>query len=273
MKNREEIGFCKLICLAVLALGAGFLAFNFQHIMKVSHIHLSLSHSHRATAFCAFAGCKFHEDLEDPPKVVPETARSSPPSVAPSDAPAASQETILALKSRVCGSPAIDGYIHVVPQCLEDSPTAKWWKKYYGSGGKQLDLVVHIEKGADYDGLAVAWGLGNKKKSAAECAQQCLEHMPGKVDGPFKNLPCNAFSWCPDEVCFVPDAHKHTKGDCWIKFTEGPAYPEINMRGDLPPEFRLRHPNAPNTTQWWGGVILPRGVEPTNGTFGPRWQW
>ena len=38
---------------------AGYFAFNFQHIMVVSHLsHLSLGHSHRTTAFCAFAGCK-----------------------------------------------------------------------------------------------------------------------------------------------------------------------------------------------------------------------
>ena len=29
---------------------------------------------------------------------------------------------------RVCGSPAVDGYAHVNPQCLQDSPTNKlWW--------------------------------------------------------------------------------------------------------------------------------------------------
>lgn len=77
-----------------------------------------------------------------------------------------------------CGS-----YSHVVPKCLEESPTAKWWAAYYKAGGKQSELVVHIEKGADYDGLAVAWGLGNKKGSAEECALQCLQHMPGKVEG------------------------------------------------------------------------------------------
>lgn len=51
--------------------------------------------------------------------------------------------------------------------------------------------------------------------------------------GPFKNLPCNTFSWCAEEVCFVPDAHHHTKGDCWIKFTEGPAYPEVRWRSGV----------------------------------------
>ncbi len=74
-------------------------------------------------------------------------------------------------------------YSHVVPKCLEDSPTAKWWGEYYAAGGKQSDLVVHIEKGGDYDGLAVAWGINNKKATAEECAAQCLEHMPTKGTG------------------------------------------------------------------------------------------
>lgn len=42
----------------------GFLAYNFQHIMRVSHIHLSLAHSHRTTAFCAFAGCRLTDNME-----------------------------------------------------------------------------------------------------------------------------------------------------------------------------------------------------------------
>jgi hypothetical protein len=78
---------------------------------------------------------------------------------------------------------ACNRYSHVVPKCLEDSPTAKWWAEYYAAGGKQSDLVVHIEKGGDYDGLAVAWGINNKKANAEECAAQCLEHKPSKDKG------------------------------------------------------------------------------------------
>ena len=70
-----------------------------------------------------------------------------------------------------------------MPKCLEDSPTAKWWAEYYAAGGQQSDLVVHIEKGGDYDGLAVAWGINNKKASAEECAAQCLTHKPSKELG------------------------------------------------------------------------------------------
>jgi hypothetical protein len=33
----------------------------------------------------------------------------------------------LVFTTRVCGSPAVDGYAHVKPQCLRESPTAQWW--------------------------------------------------------------------------------------------------------------------------------------------------
>jgi hypothetical protein len=50
-------------------------------------------------------------------------------------------------------------------------------------GGKQSDLVAHIEEAADYDGLAVVWGIKNTKKTAEECAEHCKRHMPKQVAG------------------------------------------------------------------------------------------
>jgi hypothetical protein len=91
--------------------------------------------------------------------------------------------------------------------------------------------------------------------------------------GLFDRLPCNAFVWCGDVECFEPDAHRHTLHDCWLKFTEAPAVPEVNMRGRFPSEYRSRHPNAPAEVQWRAGVLLPRGVRLTNGTWSVRWQW
>lgn len=52
-----------------------------------------------------------------------------------------------------------------------------------------------------------------------------------------------------------------------------PACLQINMRGDLPDDYRKRHPTAPKRVQWVSGVLLPPGVQPTNGTWGPRWSW
>lgn len=58
------------------------------------------------------------------------------------------------LYERVCGSPAEDGYAHVDPTCLHNSPTAKWHADFIASGGKGEDLDVHAELAAEYDGVA-----------------------------------------------------------------------------------------------------------------------
>lgn len=175
------------------------------------------------------------------------------------------------LSTRVCGSPAIDGYAHVDPSCLRNSPTARWWAETKPTPD---DLVIHIERRSDYDGIAVAWGIGNKKRSVEECAEACRQHVPNLQDAEgFGALPCNAFVFCTQPVCFEPDAHKHTLGDCWLKFTEGPASPEVNMSGMLSEEQRNRHADSPKVVQWDGGVVLPRGVQLTNGTWSPRYLW
>ncbi|EFN55718.1 hypothetical protein CHLNCDRAFT_134029 [Chlorella variabilis] len=175
------------------------------------------------------------------------------------------------METRVCGRPAVDGYAHVVPSCLEESPTNKWWQE---NKPQPDDLDIHIERHADYDGLAVGWGIGNTKGSIEECAEACRQHKPkGPSDGPFGNLPCNAFAWCAFDNCFEPDAHKHGKGDCWLKFTEGPASPEVNMRGRLSLAAQKRHPQAPKEVQWHAGVLLPHGVTLTNGSWSPRHDW
>jgi hypothetical protein len=57
------------------------------------------------------------------------------------------------METRVCGSPAVDGYAHVKPECLEGSPTNQWWQQHKPSPD---DLDIHIERLADYDGLAGA---------------------------------------------------------------------------------------------------------------------
>eukprot|EP00959_Pyramimonas_sp_CCMP1952_P419228 8781306-Pyramimonas_sp.AAC.2 len=53
---------------------------------------------------------------------------------------------------RQCGDPAVDGYAHVVPACLEGSPTNK---EHPTLEHGRLELEVHVEQHADYDGLAV----------------------------------------------------------------------------------------------------------------------
>lgn len=48
---------------------------------------------------------------------------------------------------------------------------------------------------------------------------------------------------------------------------------QVNVRGDLPPAMRQRHPNAPARLQWVSGVLLPPGVKLGNGTWSPRYNW
>jgi len=97
--------------------------------------------------------------------------------------------------------------------------------------------------------------------------------VPPTTAGPFGNLPCNAFAFCAFDNCWEPDAHKHSKGDCWLKFTEAPANPEVNMRGRPSKAMQQRHPDAPKEVQWQSGVLLPHGVTLKNGTWGPRHDW
>ena len=45
------------------------------------------------------------------------------------------------------------------------------------------------------------------------------------------------------------------------------------MRGDLPQDYRARHPRTPVTVQWTAGVLLPSPLRPSNGTWSPRFFW
>eukprot|EP00899_Mesostigma_viride_P015426 jgi/Mesvir1/23885/Mv10674-RA.1 len=182
---------------------------------------------------------------------------------------------------RVCGSPAVDGYAHVDPSCFERSPTFKEWQvdrertKLAGSAGPGsvgMGYREYLEQAADYDGLGVRWGIGHTKQSAQECAAACMEHEPGTIPGPFERLPCNAWTWCSKPHCFEPDAHQHSFGDCWLKFTELPHAPEVNMRGSLL-YLKQRHPQAPDMVEWVSGVIVHPQRPFTNGTWSPRYKW
>eukprot|EP00241_Pyramimonas_parkeae_P004909 CAMPEP_0114245086 /NCGR_PEP_ID=MMETSP0058-20121206/11694_1 /TAXON_ID=36894 /ORGANISM="Pyramimonas parkeae, CCMP726" /LENGTH=353 /DNA_ID=CAMNT_0001358087 /DNA_START=180 /DNA_END=1238 /DNA_ORIENTATION=- len=194
---------------------------------------------------------------------------------------AINQASAMSPRIRECGSPAVDGYAHVDPACLEQSLTAR---EHPSTMGAQLAMEVHIEKHADYDGLAVVWGLTHKQPSAELCADACRRHVPaGPSAGVYGRLPCNAFSWCPVEFtfCFEPDAHTHRGGDCWLKFTEVPEAVQVNQRGNMDQvetirnriPYRTRHTKAPAQVQWISGVLLPAGDVPSNGTWGPRAQW
>ncbi len=89
--------------------------------------------------------------------------------------------------------------------------------------------------------------------------------------------------WCPvgNDRCFEPDAHSHSGGDCWLKFTEAPENVEVNARGEMTDpatwrngvSFNERHAAATPSVPWVSGVLLPPGATPGNGTWGPRAKW
>lgn len=76
----------------------------------------------------------------------------------------------------------------LTPPCLRYARCAQWWQR---TKPGPSDLEAHYEEHADYDGLAVQWGIGNSKKSLQDCAQACKDYVPtgnggwvgGWVDG------------------------------------------------------------------------------------------
>lgn len=172
--------------------------------------------------------------------------------------------------SRECGSPAIDGYSLVDPKCLEASREAQRYLELLRQG---VALEPHAEEGADFDGLGVRWGIGHKKANWSSCEAACIAHRP-TGSGPFGKLPCNVWTWCGKPKCWEPDAHSHSFGDCWLKFSELPEAPEVNMRAPMSKPYMRRHGREmAEGVPWVSGVLLAPGLRMSNGTWGPRAFW
>lgn len=137
---------------------------------------------------------------------------------------------------------------------------------YYRYAWRPPTDACGTEYHADYDGKGVFnWGLDKKEHvaDAAACCAKCMKHSK-----------CNSWVFCPDEVCFAPDAHRHTRGECWLKDQRDPASPSVNMRGAYTAKYRARHGHhhAPPMVQWIAGAIrLTRPA--TNGTWSGRAVW
>ena len=176
--------------------------------------------------------------------------------------------------SRSCGSPAINAYLNISNKCLVESNTNKAYSEYMKSNSAST-MICYREQHASYDGITVLWGIGNKKSSSEECALSCVRYKPRADGGVGSNLPCNSWVYCPVDspVCFEPDAHTHTAGDCWLRFTEHPQLPEVNMRGVQSAAFRKRHPSSPEITPWISGVVLLPNTPISSGVWGPRSNW
>ena len=119
---------------------------------------------------------------------------------------------------------------------------------------------------ADYDGTrAWNWGLDKSQHvaTAADCCAKCKAHAS-----------CNSWVFCPEPVCFAPDAHRHTFGECWMKNQRDPASPSVNMRGRYTAKYRARpgHHHAPPMVHWISGTIRVTRNS-TNGTWSGRAVW
>ena len=119
---------------------------------------------------------------------------------------------------------------------------------------------------ADYDGTRVwNWGLDKSQHvaDATACCAKCQAHQH-----------CNSWVFCPEPICFAPDAHRHTYGECWMKHQRDPAAPSVNMRGAYTAKYRARrgHHHAPPLVHWVSGTIR-RSRAATNGTWSGRAVW
>lgn len=161
--------------------------------------------------------------------------------------------------------------------CGPESPQAKYIFSTSSDAAIAADhdalmaRETHIMEHTDLDGFAIVWGSGNIKESVEECAEACKNLEPTTFAG--VKLPCNAFSYCPNEKCFTPAAGVYTKGQCWLKWQEGVNDPQVNMQGAYDAEYHRRHPNAPDMVDWHGGVVVPAGTAVTNGRPSARWGW
>lgn len=64
-------------------------------------------------------------------------------------------------------------YAHVSPECMERSPTNMWWQEWRQSGASKQHAEAVVEEHADYDGIAVVWGIGHFKQTVEGCAEAC----------------------------------------------------------------------------------------------------
>ena len=61
---------------------------------------------------------------------------------------------------------------------MEQSPTNSWWQEWRQSGASKQHAEAVVEEHADYDGVAVVWGIGHFTQTVEECAEACRTHEP-----------------------------------------------------------------------------------------------
>ncbi|KAG1671875.1 hypothetical protein FOA52_003442 [Chlamydomonas sp. UWO 241] len=265
-----------LVLVAILALGCGFLSFNFGQILTISRevIHESLAQQHHLQhEYCSYTKCTLnkHHSRKDAFGLLIGKANSLEEQERLDSLmfPAPPAETVRALSTRACEKEQDDGD---GVKCLEGSPTNRWFEEYYRLGHRHWDLDAYINKAGDFEGTPLQKGLGRKTDSVEACAAECLQLPSHLIPGPLQMLPCNAFSYCAEERCYEAGEgeRKHVKGDCWLQFIEAPAAPLRKYRGAVSSSSQAHVLGTHGHGQWWGGVLLPRGLKPANTTFVSR---
>ena len=140
---------------------------------------------------------------------------------------------------RECGSPAADAYVSANPGCLGRSGTARAYRRVREGAVGRLEWALWQEERADYDGLAVRWGVGWKQESARACAEACLAHEPGSVPGPFEDLPCAI----PPRHSPVPSVRASAPAprlDCFLRQRKVRAILMLKLRAILMPRGAAR---------------------------------
>ena len=129
---------------------------------------------------------------------------------------------------------------------------------YYRYSWQPPTDACGTEEHADYDGTRVwNWGLDQSQhvETAAACCAKCQAHPR-----------CNSWVFCPEPVCYAPDVHKHTFGECWMKNQRDPVSPSVNMRGAYTDKYRARlgHHHAPARVHWISGTVKRDKSPPAN---------
>jgi len=184
-------------------------------------------------------------------------------------------------------------------------------------GRPQLDDArCHTRPHTGYsgDGAAV-WGLNFKLRDAGECCAACKAHQAvcsvadsqGKSWWPDRpelrcgrniKQACTIWTFCPQERCFAFDIHKHTFGECWLKFQNdlaptmpaGPSkvaikdahfgrqvYPEVMRHAPRkiwpwPVAEKVWEGPMPQYVPWTSGVVADASVEVSSGPPNDRWK-
>ena len=176
-----------------------------------------------------------------------------------------------------------------------------------------VDPTCHTADHRGYagDGAAV-WGMSFKLTSAAECCAACKVHAavcgepqnegkpwwPSRPDllchklRPKAPHVCQIWTYCPEEQCFAFDIHKHTRGECWLKYQDSdPTRPKDPHFGHTTyPEVMRSAPRKiwpwavseeiwpgpmPLYVPWVSGVLAPADAEvvsaPPNDKWRERW--